>query len=518
MSIKEYEITQMQHNGVAVSASFLINLFNLEKDYNDGQTFTIVKNGKIRERYLSKVTRTDIITTIFLYATCNTNGCISDTTIHNLYKSRIHLFAVPISYSEFKHSLKKFEVQGLIDVRENMYTGRSTIQLNHFKQENGKLERYVILHPIVFTETFLTQSIDYWKLYLIALLQIQKSKQGLGFFRKFDNKLSLDQEHTDFYKSGLKQLLHKQENSDVRRVIDQLMTIQYEGKPLFTRVPGKEVIKKRGRAFDVVHMKIHDDFIVQDDKGNYRLPLKQPERYKKVATLIDDLLYKANSLDLKELLLDYDGKLLNDLLYILKGRSKTHITYAIETLIEYWKDTKQLPSDLQQFVLSLVKRKSEAQYMKIAKEEGIYAYLAHRKTGEELEEAREQFLSTMSFHSKRIFKVMCRETKPLLDKFFSTEEFTEKDYEGSADLNHLKGIDLVRQIACKKKIDPVAYQALENQALEWLESETEDGIVSMILNELEPLKRAQTVPALPWKFDLAQYMKDHYKKYNLKFS
>ncbi|MFC0273763.1 hypothetical protein ACFFIX_20460 [Metabacillus herbersteinensis] len=502
---------------VALSAEFLRALYNIELKYNSDITFPIVEEGATRSRSLHHLTTCDIVTTIVLHVACNSIGQIRETNPHNLYTERLcKLFHDPITYQEFKISLKKLELNSLIEVVKNKYTKRYTIQLNHFfNKEKERVERYVIAHPVVFSKGFTNLSISHIKLYFSLIWQ-QGNNKEFKFSRVLDASDRIEAKCSDVIMSDLKSMLHKQQNSDVRRVLYDLISFQLvNDQALFEKIPGQLLLTKKGKRFYKVQVRLNPYYYSQAKKGDlYRIPLEPQETYQREAQYIRQ---EINLKKIGELEVLYKGKLFRELLYILKDRSKAAINHSISAIQEYVNYYGKFPYDLQNFVIQSIKHLSIINYSKIAREEGLLNYITHNKEKPIDREIRMfDFVSKMSYYSLREFRRMCKIATPILEKFHTKAAVHEPaNYEDHfiGELDAIKGIGIVRQIAVRSNVDPIEYSSLEQRIVDLLKSLSEKEIAKLLMEGVADLTRLDVVPDLPNDFDLEHFLINEYKCY-----
>ncbi|QAS54799.1 hypothetical protein [Halobacillus litoralis] len=502
---------------IAMSADFLKQLFNIEKRYEEGITYPIVNDGSVRTRKLHHITMADIMTAIILNISCNTVGEIRETNPHNLYSERMEkLYQNPVTYQEFKNTLKKFELNELILVKKDKYTKRYTIRLNHFvDDESGKVGRYIMLPHFVFSHFFTDQlSVSHMKLYL-ALAWQQGNKKKFMFTRVLDPNDKTPNKKDDIITSALKQLLHKQQNSDVKNIIIELLSWKGpNGQTLLHHVPGHPPITKRGRSFYKANLQLNPYFHRAVKKGEtYRFPLAPKETYQREAKYIANLL---NNERIGELVSLYNGSLFRDLLYILKDRSKKAIKHAILAIKEYVNYKGKFPPNIQEFTIDAVRHNTVIDYIRIAREEGILDYvLFGYKQPHERERRRYEFVSKVSYFSLRVFRRMVQLAKPTLQNHFGKTAYTEKDYESSfsPQLNELKGIEVLRHLAIRQNVSPAEYELVEKSAIkEWNTGAIDyKTLCDKMIQQVRSLNTVTVKPDLPYKFQMEDFMIDEYK-------
>jgi hypothetical protein len=192
--------------GIAISAEFLTKMFEIDREYKSRSTFKV---GNYPDRLLNHLTRTDILTSMILFITCNASGVIRETSIHRIHKERVEPL-ISMTYQEFMISIHKFEQHNLLQIISDPILGKVSIKLNHFFQPvkegdiHPKLHRYIVLHPMVLSNAFTGLSIDAWKLYFKYIWQASYR----SIVRNFPFSKNIDKD-TPLIFSGLKECLHK---------------------------------------------------------------------------------------------------------------------------------------------------------------------------------------------------------------------------------------------------------------------------------------------------------------------
>ncbi|MCM3619721.1 hypothetical protein M3936_19305 [Sutcliffiella horikoshii] len=504
--------------GIIVPVEFIYQLMSVEKQYKLKETFTSTLSS--RERRLHHVTKSDIMTALSLFVSCNASGVISEVTPHRLYKERVaHLF--PLSFQEFYTSLEKFKHLSLINVDRNEYTKRISIAINYFinkeKSLEGKkpiLHRYVVVHPIVFNQTFIKLPASAWKLYLVQLSRSHKS------YRTYNFAEEKDVAEKPIYQSSLKTLLLKQQNSDVKNVIMELIDTKLEGQALFVRPLSAPLFERRGKRFEKANLMINPVFILHKvPKEEYRFPLHPEETYPRQASFIENEFAREGVGELTSgtLKWKYKGSLFKNLVYILKDQSRKAIKHAVTEIAELWKESRQLPYNIEQFVEKSIRHKREIEYKRILREEQIYDYLVYGyKRGSKQEDRIFTFINTLSHLSLKEFRAVSRIAYKKMTAMYATTK-SELRYRTNPDLDRIPGIELVRQRAEQLKISTNAYEALEyeliGKVLPYTKEDELHTLPIIMMKKLDSLEREKHVfVKTPYGFKLENLLLEEYNK------
>ncbi|NLP52188.1 hypothetical protein [Bacillus sp. RO1] len=525
-SISQYfSFEKTSVKGIIVPVEFIYELFSVEKQYNLKETF--ISSLSSRERRLHHVTKSDIMTALSLFVTCNASGVISEVTPHRLYKERVaHLF--PLSFQEFYTSLEKFQHLSLIRVEKNEYTKRISIAINHFinkeKSPEGKkpiLHRYVVVHPIVFNQKFIKMPVGSWKLYLLQLCRSYKSYRSYNFadVNVFTEK--------PVYHFSLKSLLLKQQNSDVKNVIKELVDTELaDGQSLFIRPLSAPLFERRGKRYEKANLMINPAYILyKTPKEEYRFPLQPEETYPRQASFIETEFASegVGELTSETLKGQYKGSLFKNLVYILKDQSRNAIRHAVKEIAELWKETKQLPYNMEQFVEKSIRHKREIDYKRILREERIYDYLIYGyKRGAVQEDRIFTFISTLSHLSLKEFRHVSRIAYKKLTAIYATSQ-SDLQYRTNPDLDCIPGIELVRQRAGQLKVSTNAYEALEfefiGKVLPFTKEDELHKLPSIMMKKLNTLEREKNVfIKTPFGFKLEKFLLDEYNNNRHQFA
>jgi hypothetical protein len=506
---------------VLISVRFLDVLFEKDIDFRESPVFHYGRSSV----KLYHVTRSDILTTLALFISCNTVGEIKEITFNRLYEKRVKpLFGTYFSYQEFILSIHKFQELQLVELSHNSITKKTNIKINYFLQEgsNSSLprpERYVTLHPFVFEEEFLRQSIDIWKIYLRYVVQCNNnpSPRYYYFNQPKENFISFLQS------SDLLSFLHKKENHQVKKVFEKItsLEIQEGNGPLFTSSGNGPLFVKRFNKFHEVGIRINENYLVtrQDSKrAAARFPLTPEETYIRESAYIRSYLESigAGELYQTELKGKYSGSLARNLVYRLKSYSKSLIRLALDELAAEFKMFSRIPSNLDAFISNAIRFKKQTEFKKVLRKENLYPVLVKGWDGPDRENRVFDFLNAVSPLKMNEFKAFCRHGYKALQAAYEESQIEEKHYECCPSISHIPGVDLLRRTAFKLDVDPLAYQEQEEQLEKILpnaKDSTEQGhLIHTIFKRLSGLKKHESKAILIGKVKLENLLMDEWLK------
>lgn len=515
----QFDVTKI--SGIVVSTDFLDALFNIEKKYHLDMRYSLHKN-ETHPRKLHHVLKSDLITALALHLSCNTAGVIREVTLYRLYRERVSKI-FPISFQEFLYSIEKFELNELIGKTKNPYTNRISININYFVNAEKSTEkpiplRYITVNPsVILSKEFLKLSVSHWKVYF-GLIWRAGSNKNYNHRVLFDKVV---EEGKSLHQGGLKQFLLKQQNSDVRKVIYDLVTISIgEHGPLILHTEKDNLMDKKFNRWHEANYRLNPNYHTYKKEGEkVRFPLEPIETYTRQANYIQNAMEKEGigELATTELKGQYNGSLYRNIVYILKDQSRKMINHAIFKLKEYWKETGVLPYDLENFVKRSIRYIREAEYTKIIREEGLYDYLVYGyKNGAQRDQRVFDFINYMSRYSIREFRFMCKEGSEVLDRWF-TEKGLGEGYRYYKELDFVPGIRAFRKLASELKVDVEAYENLEERILETINKVNPSeyaGILNMFRGRLENLPKVKEIkPATYYGFKLEAFLTTQYNNF-----
>jgi len=441
---------------VAMSFSFLNALFNIEQNYhNKEDIFTLGDSGK--KRLLNHVTEADLCVATVLFVICSTNGRINNITRNAIYEKLVELYEDPISNPQFYESLEKLKRHNLI-VEEQKGSGVVSYALQHFNQEEEetfpwlkanrkKLERFFLLHPVVFTAAFTDLPLSHKKLfYSVAAQQGDKADKTI-------QRLLVTLDHNVQF-SGLSKFLHKQHPYQVAAVLNELTEKKMgTGNPLFSIARVEKVGRKEYKAY----LQIHSSFICKHEKGTeYREGIQPRFVYRRTTKYIQKIL---SSWKLEELISKDE---LNDLVLFCKGKGYRFIRPALEIVQRYYKKNKNLPGNVVAYLAKTIRSKTAIIIMDIAKRTGIDTFISGGKTAEDdIEEREDSFVNALSQFSFKQIESACRKAAQSLKTNFTGLKHYDLNEYSSPNMANTQEIRVVRDYAWRHQKDPQAYIQLE---------------------------------------------------------
>ncbi|OIJ09453.1 hypothetical protein BKP35_16495 [Anaerobacillus arseniciselenatis] len=420
---------------VAISTEFWQQLITTDRLFDD-------KSHDSNSSYdLKRVTNTDLDLMIILHKICNTNGSITETTIHQIYHQVCLYFETPPSKTQFYISIDKFITKELIFAKKNKITGLYTYKLNHFiNRETGKLHRYGLVSEEVFTSRFTNLSLAARKAFLMTA--IKQGKQPFIF-------------HGIHGENGLFKLLKKNQPNQIREVLDEL-TEAAEDKPGFLAVAKLE--KHRGR-YHKVYFGLHDDYKVKAADGQeFRDPIKAPVRYPRKAKFIERLLMELGIAELKEQM----ALLVN----CLKNLGFRVIRQVLRQIKAFVTKNGQFPSDLAYTIMKEARIQRDCEIRDLAHELGIFKFIAPGLKDVEIENRLFEFSNAMCRYSNDQIRKMFKSMKQAIEEKFSAYIMPSfEDYCFDNQLSNIEVIHWNRAYAYRRRIDVNTYRELENHAI-----------------------------------------------------
>lgn len=492
---------------VALVASFMNEVFNIEKEYQKRELFTIIENGEKRMHLLHHLTNADLQTATILLKVCNLQGVIEQTNPHSIYHLLREHYEAPISISQFYTSLKKFILHQLIKPSYNKYSNLYTYRLNHYlNPRTGKIGYYVALTPFVFTRAFSKISIAKKKLFYSVYLQ-QGEKTNVKK-DAIERRLLTDKEDVQY--SGLSRFLHRHDVFHIKKILDELASIpMFEGAPLFQTAK----LVKRGREYHKAILFIHPKFFPESQyKYNMHEYIPVTVSYKRKANFIKKLIEEWG---IGELLVLDQGRLFMQIINIFKGCSYRVIRYALHQLKLYQQENGYYPDDICQFIAVEIRNKSLAMIIDIAQRTEVYPFIAPEANGYLRREREYEFASKLSSYPLKLIEQACKLARPyLLESFTLPSEhgLGLGDYSIEASLNELGGIDVVRFYALKQKKNRIDYAQLEERAAKKYESEKNSSafakkdFIDWMLQEVDTIARREYILCVPENFKLEEYI------------
>lgn len=416
---------------------------------------------------LNHVTNTDLDLMIILHKICNTNGVISETTIHQIYQKLCSYFESPASKTQFYISMEKFLSKELIFVTENKLTGLNTYKLNHFtNRETNKLYRYGLVSEIVFTSRFTNLSLAARKAFLMTA--IKQGNQPFIFNGIHGEK-------------GLYKLLKKNQPNQLREVLNELTSVEGD-KPAFLAIAKFE--KHRGR-YHKVYFGLHDMYKVVSEEGQeFRDPLEVPVRYPRKAQFIERVLTELGIAELKE----HMALLVN----CLKSVGYRVIRQALRQIKAFVTRNGHFPKDLAYTISKEIRIERDCEIRDLAHEAGIFNYIAPGLNEKERDHRLFEFSNTFCRYSTEHIRKMLKSMKTAIEEKFScciVPNFEE--YCFNNELSAIEEIVYVRAYAYRRRIDLNFYKEMEEHAIRFELEKGEEYVCEWLnqkIGQAEPVR------------------------------
>lgn len=492
---------------VALVASFMNALFNIEKEYSRKEVFTLLENGRKRTYRLHHLTNADLQTATILLKVCNIRGVIEQTNPHSIYQVLQEYYEQPISMSQFYASMKKFKLHQLFRISHHRYSNLYTYHLNHFINEaSEKIGFYVALSPVVFTKTFSKLSIANKKLfYSIYIQQGEKTDERSS---SIERRLFTDKEDVQF--SGLCNFLHRQDHFHIKKLLSELTQKKMDnGIPLFK----KAQLVKRGKYYHKGIFFIHPVFFpLPEDKHSFHENIPLMISHKRKASFIKKCLEEWG---LGELVVIEQKRPFQTMVKLFKNCNDKVIRAALYQLYLFQQENGRYPEDLYSFLHTEIRNKTLALIIDCAYRTNIYPFIAPQASGYIRREREYEFASKLSSYSLRVIESAFTLALPELMNLYTVPpefELGLSDYTHEEMLNELKGIDTVRFYALKLKKNVMDYKALEKKAVKKVQVEKSEmnfdryRFMEWMLEQVDKIKRIEFVVHVDQDYKVEEYL------------
>ncbi|MEW9670568.1 hypothetical protein [Ammoniphilus sp. 3BR4] len=472
---------------VAMTYDFLKALFRMEINFKrKEETFTM--NKESRPRQLNHLTHADLAVATVLFVVCNTQGQIWNVTPHMIYQKLADLYENPISSSQFYESLEKFKLHGLI--KEEETKGLYNYQLNYFwDHEKGRILRYVIFHPVIFTEAFSKLPLSHKKLFYVAVGQQRK--------KAYTQYHSLKNDGEDF--SGMYALTHKNQRHQVRQILTDLTELPImDGQALFSI--GK--LERKGKGSYVGIYSVNAYFIMKSVKGQkYHEPILARKVYPRLYSWVKNWLWEHKAGEI----LEYNqGQYAFQLIRGMSKLSRSVMKHVLEQLILYFQTYRSLPADLARFIREKRITKTEALILQTAEETGVRSLISLHAPKKEKKYREQEFASKLSAFPLKAIKEACQSAFKALQATVIERTLPLEQYVIEEALSPWKEFSLVRLQAHREQRDPIAYESIERWAYSQMELgyHSNEAILQFALEQVDKLPYASIIPDVQNDFKL----------------
>lgn len=490
---------------VKVPAKFIKRLFEIEQTYESKKTFSINEGGTLRLE--NHIANADFQVMLILCRCCDAFGYIELTNRRALYHRLDAEFVVSISDSQFYESIEKFIRNDLIQlVNEN---GLMKYRLNHYINESTqKMERYLLIHPVVFTKEFRELSLAAKKLFFMAYEQTG-GKSGKIIMRNFKPSLRKKREYQPFIYKDLRSFLHKTQDSHVISVINELQNtavkscgIQGFFSDVFISKNAEGTLKASFTISSALVVPVHSSI-----NNGINDPLDISAIYPMKANFI---IRELNRWGIGEAAADKYQ--LNRLVLLFKAISPRVIRICLKDLKGYVTRNNKFPSSIYGFLYSAIDRKTTEIYVEVLNKSGLKSFLVHPHYSDEERKVRfgefKQFLSSTKIGIRK-FKGICQMAAPYLKKNFFAP-LNSSDYQPLESLTRLSvDINKLRQRAIDGKVDPFEYHALEDEVFNAIDKGLDvSEVEKWLLNQIHCMPESEGYPLISKSFRIEKYLAD----------
>lgn len=490
---------------VKVPAKFIKRLFEIEQMYESKRTFSINEGGTLRLE--NHIANADFQVMLILCRCCDAYGYIELTNKKALYNRLAAEFVVSISDSQFYESIEKFIRNDLIQLTN--VDGMMKYRLNHYINETTqKMERYVLIHPVVFTKEFRQLSLAAKKLFFMAYEQTG-GKPGKTIMRNFKPSIRNKKGYQPFIYKDLRSFLHKTQDSHILSVINELQNSPVKSCGC-TGFISNVLFNKNAEGSWKVSFTIHSTLVVPVQYGinkEINEPLDMSAIYPAKTKFI---VRELNRWGVGEV--TADKFLLNRLIVLFKGISPRIIRQSFKALQEYVSRNSKFPSSIYGFLFSTIDRKMMDIYVDALNKSGLRSFLVHPHYTDEERKNRfnefKHFISSSKLGIRK-FKKICQMAAPYLKKNFFAP-LSSTDYLPLESLAKLSvDIDKIRLAAIEGKVDPYEYHALEDDVFTAIDNGLEvKDIEKWLLNQILCMPIAEGFPLISRSFRLEKYLED----------
>ncbi|WP_138753522.1 hypothetical protein [Paenibacillus sinopodophylli] len=466
------------HAPIKFSYRFLQSLFGIEKSFDSGETFH-VRSG--RSRLMNHLTKADLQLAMTLQVGIQTDGISTYINRHIIYVKLTEIFETPVNKDQFYAAYQKFILHKLIVETKEKHIGTRSISLPSYLEPDGQLGRFVILPSLVTGKVFATLPIANQKLYLYACGQ-----QG-------DERRKVLQ--LNFSKLG--ELIHREDNSHIRKVLEQLgSTTVQDGQALFSIARVERNLFGEPKAVFQVNAALSPRHL----KGlHYRSIFPAKKSYRRLMAQLKGYLLAMGC----DSFLEGDGLL--QLAAMLKDKSESVKKYVMARIKESFNTEGENPERALNRIRLELQDKGAAALLAIAKDTGVLRFVKDYN--------RYDFIQKLQGFVKPGFRKLCRRALITLNQTYTLPgAFTTLDYKKSTvvvdELEKVIDIEWFRRIALTKRLDPTAFRDMITDAsYKWQQGQAIEAIMKWIAWEMDKLPYWEPIPDPPQDFCLAGFLK-----------
>jgi hypothetical protein len=335
---------------VSVDHTFLSDIFNLEKSYASDSVVMFRRNSHPLRKF--HVTGTTIRFMMTISRRFNTEGTLVGCPLYRLYKLMAEEYEESCTKEQFYAEAHKFIELGILSVSRSGIVDEW--KLESFKRDTG---RFVLFHPLVFTTVFTELPIAAQKLYLYIV-----NKNGEKM--KHSDKELLGRH------SWLYTLTHKSRPAQIRELMNSLTAVEINGQRLFL----ESSVEKDSLGRWAISWVLNPAFVVHHVPGtHYRMVPKAKIPYSKTVSRLRQLfsLYQITEVEQLE-----NGRVFLELAQLLHNNSMKIVRFAAARIREMIQHFGLHEMDLVSILTVELEDRSFAAYIEVAKDTGVYRYIA----------------------------------------------------------------------------------------------------------------------------------------------
>ncbi|MFB9326266.1 hypothetical protein ACFFSY_10110 [Paenibacillus aurantiacus] len=375
---------------VAVDYSFLQDLFQIERSYDEDEAVMFRRNSHPLRKF--HVTEMSLRLMMTIFRRFNTEGSLIGVSIHRLYQLMNEEYEDAGSKEQFYAEVRKFIELKLIS------TNRSGIisqwRVESFKKGTG---RFVLFNPVVFTKAFTDLPVAAQKLYLYVI-----GRNGQKVNAEFKEFLGPD--------CWLYTLTHKSRPAQVRELLRSLAALEpVAGASLFQEA----AVAKDALGRWSLRCVPNPVYLVRHQAGqHYRLVPQAKVPYSKTVGRLRMLLAAFNIGDFEYM---EHGQAFLRLAQLLHNSGLKKLRFAVRRLQEMMQRDRLLAADPILVLQSELADREFVQFMELARSTGIYPFIAGEETDEFALARPFQFYRVIRpYFSLKRFAAVCRRALPLL--------------------------------------------------------------------------------------------------------
>ncbi|WP_163860402.1 hypothetical protein [Paenibacillus elgii] len=473
---------------VVVSYSFLKALFSIEENYDDKEErFRFRSNGK--SRLLNHIARADLQLATTLQVCFSTEGRLEFVNRHMVYRKLQELYERPCNKDQFYAAFDKFVRHGLVRESRDSVTGLYQYELsNYLDDKTNKIGRFIMMHPVVFTESFTRLPLAMQKMFYYAVAQ-----QGNQHRKLLEWNLT----------GGLHPFVHFQELYQTKLLMRRMFEERvYEGNALFAHARLERNSIGGLKAVFAVNPK----FLISHEKGmQYHEVVPAKKGYRRIALQLKDMLAQLGIGEFEHVA---GGLHFMQLVRLLRDKSRAYIRFVVDKIKVLYERHRIFPDHILEYIQQELRSKTLITILDIAKKTGVHDFIT-AGCGESVRDDRlATFASAVSHLDINTFRSLCKRAATILKKEHTRPPAkSEAVYITVRTLERVLDMSNLRSRAFMLQKDPDAYRFLEYAAETKLQKgQDKRSVRQWLLREIEKLPHWMLIPDPPKHFSLEQYL------------